>query len=50
MNLQLVNKFALAVLNKVKHFYEDVSLKRIRNIISLDFEKQFIYLLYYLLS
>lgn len=50
MNLQLVNKFTLAVLNKVKHFYEDISLKRIRNIISLDFEKQFIYLLYYLLS
>ena len=50
MNLQLVNKFTLAVLNKVKPFYGDISLKRIRNIISLDFEKQFIYLLYYLLS
>ena len=49
MNLQLINKFTLAVLNKVKPKYGNISLKRIRNIISLDFEQQFIYLLCYLM-
>ena len=49
MNLQIINKFTLAVLNKVKQKYGDISLKRIRNILSLDFEHQFIYLLCYLM-
>lgn len=49
MNLQIINKFTLAVLNKVKQNYGGISLKRIRNILSLDFEHQFIYLLCYLM-
>ena len=49
MNFQLINKFTLAVLNKVKPKYGGISLKRIRNILSLDFEHQFIYLLSYLM-
>ena len=48
-NLQIVNKFVLAVLNKVKPFYENISLKRIKNIITMDFENQFINLLCYML-
>ena len=39
-NLQIVNKFVLAVLNKVKPFYENISLKRIKNIITMDFKNQ----------
>lgn len=48
-NLQIVNKFVLAVLNKVKLFYENISLRRIKNIITMDFENQFINLLCYML-
>ena len=48
MNLQIVNKFTLAILNKVKPFYENISLKRIRKIISYNFEKNFETLLLYL--
>ena len=40
MNFQIVNKFTLAILNKVKPFYENISLKRIRKIISYNFEKK----------
>ena len=47
MNLQLINKFCLSILEKVKPFYNNISLKRIRNIISLDFEKEFINLICY---
>ena len=49
MNLQIVNKFTLAVLNKVKPFYNDLSLKKIRTHITCDFEKNFVSLLCYLL-
>ena len=48
MNFQIVNKFTLAILNKVKPFYENISLKRIRKIISYNFEKNFETLLLYL--
>lgn len=49
LNLQIVNKFVLGVLNKVKEFYEKLSLKKIRKLISFDFEKNFINLICYLL-
>ena len=48
INLQIVNKFCLAILNKVKPFYENKSLRRIRNIMSYKFEKNFVDLLCYL--
>lgn len=47
LNLQIVNKFVLAILNKVKPFYNK-SLRRIRNIFSMNYEKEFINLLCYL--
>ena len=50
INLQIVNKFTLAILNKVKSFYENKSLKRIRKIISFDFENIFETLLLYVAS
>ena len=48
MNLQLVNKFVLGVLTKVKPFYENRSLRRIRNCMSFNFEQEFVNLLCYL--
>ncbi len=48
MNLQIINKFCLSILNKVKSYYDNVSLKKIRYKLSLDFEKEFIDLLCYL--
>ena len=48
MNLQIVNKFTLAILIKVKSFYDNKSLKRIRKIISFDFENSFEALLLYI--
>ena len=38
MNLQLINKFCLGMINKLKPFYENRSLRRIRKIMCLDFE------------
>lgn len=49
LNLQIVNKFVLGILNKVKEFYEKLSLKKIRKLISFDFETNFINLICYLL-
>lgn len=49
LNLQIVNKFILGILNKVKPYYIKLSLKRIRRLISFDFEKNFINLLCYLM-
>lgn len=49
LNLQIVNKFVLGVLNKVKVFYNRLSLKKIRKLISFDFETNFINLICYLL-
>ena len=49
LNLQIVNKFVLGVLNKVKFYYTKLSLKKIRKLISFDFETNFINLICYLL-
>lgn len=49
LNLQIVNKFVLGILNRVKDFYEKLSLKKIRKLISFDFESNFINLLCYLM-
>ena len=49
MNLQLVNKFCLSILTRVKPFYNNISLRRIMNINSLNFEKNFVNLLCYLM-
>lgn len=49
MNLQLINKFCLGILNKVKKYYGDISLKKIRYKLSLDFEEEFVNLLCYLI-
>lgn len=48
MNLQLVNKFTLAILNKVKSFYYKKSIRRIRNGFSMNYELEFPYMLCYL--
>lgn len=48
MNLQIINKFCLAILNKVKSYYNNISLKKIRYKLSLNFEEEFINLLCYL--
>ena len=48
MNLQIINKFTLGVLNKVKPFYNNISLKKIRKTITYNFEKNFITMLCYL--
>lgn len=49
MNLQIVNKFILAILSKVKPFYNNYSLKKIKTLLSFNFENNFIDLLCYLL-
>lgn len=49
MNLQLINKFCLAILERVKPFYNNISLRRIRNKTTLDVEKEFANILCYLL-
>lgn len=48
MNLEIINKFCLAILNKVKPFYNNISLRRIRKIISYDFEKSLVDIMCYL--
>ena len=48
MNLEIVNKFCLAILNRVKVFYNNKSLRRIRKIISYNFEKSLVDLMCYL--
>lgn len=45
LNLQIVNKFVLGVLNKVKEFYYGLSLKKIRKLLLFDFETNFINLI-----
>lgn len=49
LNLQIINKFVLGVLNKVKEFYTRLSLNKIRKLLSFDFETNFINLMCYLL-
>ena len=48
MNLQIINKFTLGILNKVKPYYNNISLKKIRKTITFNFEKNFITMLCYL--
>ena len=48
LNLQMVNKFVLGTLNKVKELYTGLSLKKIRKLISFDFETNFLNLICYL--
>lgn len=48
MNLELVNKFCLGILNKIKPFYNNISLRRIRKIISYHFEKLLVDIMCYL--
>ena len=48
MNLELVNKFCLGILNKIKPFYNNISLRRIRKIISYNFEKSLVDIMCYL--
>ena len=49
-NLQLVNKFCLAILNKIKPFYKNISLRRIRNIARMDYENKMVENICYLLA
>ncbi len=48
MNLEIINKFCLAILNKVKPFYNNKSLRRIRKIISYNFEESLVDIMCYL--
>lgn len=48
MNLEIINKFCLAILNKVKPFYNNISLRRIRKIISYNFEESLVDIMCYL--
>ena len=48
MDLEIINKFVLAILNKVKHRYSNISLKRIRSYLTSDFENEFMDLLCFL--
>ena len=49
MNLELVKKFCLGILNKIKPFYNNISLRRIRKILSYNFEKGLVNIMCYLL-
>lgn len=48
INLEIVNKFCLSILKRVKPFYNNISLKRIRKIISYHFEKSLVDIMCYL--
>ena len=48
LNFEIINKFCLGILNKVKPFYNNISLRRIRKIISYHFEKSLVDLMCYL--
>ena len=48
MNLELVKKLCLGILNKVKPFYNNISLRRIRKILSYNFEKGLVDIMCYL--
>jgi len=48
MNFELVNKFCLAILNRIKPYYNNISLRRIRKIISYNFEKSLVDVMCYL--
>ena len=48
MNLELVKKLCLGILNKVKPFYNNISLRRIRKILSYNFAKGLVDIMCYL--
>lgn len=48
LNFEIINKFCLGILNKVKPFYNNISLRRIRKIISYNFEKSLVNLMCFL--
>ena len=48
INLEIVNKFCLAILKRIKPFYNNISLKRIRKRISYNFEKSLVDIMCYL--
>ncbi len=39
MNLQIINKFCLGILNKIKLFHDNASLRRIKKRMQMNFEK-----------
>lgn len=47
MNLEIINKFCLGMLERVKPYY-NMSLKRIMNTLSLDLENNFLEFLAFL--
>ena len=48
MNLELVKKLCLGILNKAKPFYNNISLKRIREVLLYNFEKGLVDIMCYL--
>ena len=46
--LELINKFCLGILNRVKPYYNNISLRRIRKILSYNLEKHLVELMCYL--
>lgn len=48
MNLEIINKFCLAILNKIKPYYNNISLRRIRKRISYHFEQSIVDIMCYL--
>lgn len=48
MNLELVNKFCLSILKKIKPFYKNISIRRIKKIMSYDNEKALVNMMCYL--
>ena len=48
MNIELVKKLCLGILNKAKPFYNNISLKRIREVLLYNFEKGLVDIMCYL--
>ena len=48
ISLEIINKFCLTILKRIKPFYDNKSLKRIRKIINYDFEKSIVNIMCYL--
>lgn len=49
MNLQLINKFCLAIFSRIKSFYKNKSLRRMKKIMGMNFESILIKNICYLL-
>lgn len=47
-NLELVNKFCLGIFNRIKPFFDNISIRRIRKIISYNFEKYLVNIMCFL--